>query len=852
MTQDQEPVTSPHSTRSSDSKNNSFVKEETHPNGGDSASDEDQMAAAKDRDPNRPKRRKAKKACAACQRAHLTCSDLRPCERCLKRNIADDCHDGPRKTPKYMADAPTEALVASHGPAAAFAHLNGFQHVHHGQVQPSPDLKPSAAYNSGPTESSQAGLQAFQSNKSNYGMPPPSIDTQGVALAHGYQSPASSTFSSSQTSPMQHYGPAANGPNSTMSMSAQIPDVADPTTFNFDLTGMNFGNHYGALEFGMLEHMSTNPQANATSGNLHVGGEELAQNTYSTSQYPSQSFSVPVQQGWEPSHRPQLQPFANNYDASFDNLSFRQVKQETVPHAFAIGSGSRGSFSSSSAASSVEPSRSRNISRPSNDHYPKKQDRFDWKQSSRPSVGFATHTATPCQSAADVKQSSAYRADAASVYETSSAPYPYTEAFHRLFRLLRYRFPQNKLARIAKAFGKIRPSFILSTSSLIKQDLIFMEQIFQRSMVEYEGILDKVGVPTLVCRRTGEVAKTNLGFQMLVGWDPEVLLGHKPNLNANKSSVSTQSLAALSGYTPTGTGKGGLNTPNVSSTPVEPGVGVKPVEEQQVKGGKKPQPVFLAELLDEDSVVQFYEDFSQLAFADRKGRASARCNLLQYRTKTSETGQTHGKPMSRKRKATVKNEDRTPKVESQEGLKQLGGKDGRVNCTYCWEVKRDVFNMPSLIVINTFPYILQIDAIVASPLRRTIYTALQSFPDVIERRHIRIITLPELQETSDLPCDVGSSVEELKKEFAGKPVSFDLLQPDWNSKKGRWAPEAHAIQERARVARNWLRSRPKKHIVAVTHGGLLHYLTEDWQGMDKLQGQSDGFMISLHSSEDAG
>lgn len=140
---------------------------------------------------------------------------------------------------------------------------------------------------------------------------------------------------------------------------------------------------------------------------------------------------------------------------------------------------------------------------------------------------------------------------------------------------------------------------------------------------------------------------------------------------------------------------------------------------------------------------------------------------------------------------------------------------------------------------KTFPYTDNVDLVVASPLKRTIYTALNSFPEVIAKRKLKVIAIPELQETSDLPCDTGSRIDELKREFADQPVSLDLLesQPDWYSKKGRWAAAAPAIEERCRVARQWLRAQPQQHIVAVTHGGLLHFLTEDWQGMDKMQGK---------------
>lgn len=121
---------------------------------------------------------------------------------------------------------------------------------------------------------------------------------------------------------------------------------------------------------------------------------------------------------------------------------------------------------------------------------------------------------------------------------------------------------------------------------------------------------------------------------------------------------------------------------------------------------------------------------------------------------------------------------------------------------------------------QSFPY-HNVDLIVASPLKRTIYTALLGFEDVLkDNKNLKVVGLPELQETSDLPCDTGSSVEELEKEFAGKPVDLSLVTPDWNSKKGTWAPNSQAIEERAMAARKWLMARPEKEIVLVTHGML--------------------------------
>ena len=126
---------------------------------------------------------------------------------------------------------------------------------------------------------------------------------------------------------------------------------------------------------------------------------------------------------------------------------------------------------------------------------------------------------------------------------------------------------------------------------------------------------------------------------------------------------------------------------------------------------------------------------------------------------------------------------------------------------------------------QTFPYHSEVGLIVASPLRRTICTAIHSFPTELEQG-MKVVALPEVQETSDLPCDTGSDLDVLREEFAQKPVELGLVKEGWDSKKGKWAATSNAIEARAREARVWLRDRTEDEIVVVTHGGFLHFLTE--------------------------
>ncbi|KAK3075444.1 hypothetical protein LTR53_001229 [Teratosphaeriaceae sp. CCFEE 6253] len=135
-----------------------------------------------------------------------------------------------------------------------------------------------------------------------------------------------------------------------------------------------------------------------------------------------------------------------------------------------------------------------------------------------------------------------------------------------------------------------------------------------------------------------------------------------------------------------------------------------------------------------------------------------------------------------------------------------------------------------------FPYHDNIDCVVASPLQRTINTAMLGFGQDLDKKGLKIIALPDLQETSDLPCDTGSDPSVLAKEYEGKPVDLSLVTPDWNGKKGRYSPSNAAVDARARDARLWLMARPEKEICLVTHGGFLHFFTEDWSDTGRFCG----------------
>lgn len=146
-----------------------------------------------------------------------------------------------------------------------------------------------------------------------------------------------------------------------------------------------------------------------------------------------------------------------------------------------------------------------------------------------------------------------------------------------------------------------------------------------------------------------------------------------------------------------------------------------------------------------------------------------------------------------------------------------------------------------------FPHHDRLTHLVASPMRRTLQTCEQSFRPAVDAG-LKVVAQPLVQEVSTLPCDTGSEPEVLAAEF-GSWADLAGVPRGWNDKTSAgspWAPRVEALEERARAARVWLRDLGRRwkaegrgdsaDIVVTTHGGFLHFLTQDWEGLDISKG----------------
>lgn len=159
----------------------------------------------------------------------------------------------------------------------------------------------------------------------------------------------------------------------------------------------------------------------------------------------------------------------------------------------------------------------------------------------------------------------------AMVYQLVRKPFPYTPGFHALFEYLKGRFQKRELMDIVRSMSKYRPTFIAYSSSLTEDDLVFLEQCFQRSLLEYEKYFALSGTPTIIWRRTGQIAAVGPEFCMLTGYQMQDLVVDQSSGNPGR---------------------------------------------------------FIVELMDDKSAVDYFQKFSQNAFGDSRGVTMCDCTLI--------------------------------------------------------------------------------------------------------------------------------------------------------------------------------------------------------------------------------
>lgn len=99
-------------------------------------------------------------------------------------------------------------------------------------------------------------------------------------------------------------------------------------------------------------------------------------------------------------------------------------------------------------------------------------------------------------------------------------------------------------------------------------------------------------------------------------------------------------------------------------------------------------------------------------------------------------------------------------------------------------------------------------------------TAFLGFEPTLRAKGLKLLLVPESQETSDKKADTGSQVWKLKREFGEERIDDANVPQDWNSKDGEWGTSSENIWNKAREVREWVKRQDVKNLLLVTHGGV--------------------------------
>ncbi|KAK3816145.1 MAG: hypothetical protein J3Q66DRAFT_193143 [Benniella sp.] len=416
------------------------------------------------------RRKKATRACFHCQKAHLTCDDSRPCQRCVKRDLSGSCTDGVRKKAKYLQDTLDSQQQAAE------------QETDSGNVEESP-LNDAHALFSFPNVPSSTS-----SSPSSFS----SLTSAAVAAA------AAATFTS--------LSPGSNTTSSTA-----------PTALSH-----GFGSDAINLEYSILSTMLSSP----------------------TSELQSMTADLSMVENWQ--RQGAIEAMANSLQhqhqqqAHLQRSTLTQQPQQSNIH-------------------NHGPLQPMGVTRATKRKFPSN---------------------TP-----------------ENVYANTKQAFNYTDGFHYLLRYVRERMDKEEMMRVCRAMAMFRPSFIALIKNLTPEDLVFMEISFQRTILEYEKLISFSGTPTVVWRRTGEIALVGKEFSLLTQWPRDQLVNKK---------------------------------------------------------------TYIYELMENQSAVEYWEKFSTHAFENTEQTVMTTCILLS--------------PTNR-----------------------------MVPCTFCFTIKRDIFDIPLAIVGNFLP-----------------------------------------------------------------------------------------------------------------------------------------------------
>ncbi|KAL7411303.1 hypothetical protein BDY24DRAFT_396325 [Mrakia frigida] len=520
------------------------------------------------------KKRKASRACQSCQKAHLTCSDVRPCARCIKRG--DECIEGAKKKARYLLTPEELAELAKEPPKPKRPRVSKAKEAAAtaAAAVPSPPKPTSPASSSStsaqpppPSNSNQPHPQRNSINSSSdpsylYPQYPnflpaqnsttaanffpstsaPSFDNNSIFSANSSSSQPSSNqrllgmTQQQQQQSQQNFHSIPSHPQSSERMADEDEEDDDDASSDADAsgttdgvsmrvdpeasdagTGMNESNGFG----------EDGSHSNLVNSHLHRLSFDNGQGSSSQNQLPS-SLLPPLL------GNANLLPFPSPSSYPSNILQ----SQNPAPR------------SSSSHISDSQPS---NLAPPppaidprivsSNNGGPST---WTWEgaQVPPPWEGFhpgagqnSNHSIIPVglNGAFDVMMGGGRGAEEDSKGKGKereremeilvAKAYNYSDGYTRLLEFATERFGQLDTLRLVRSLAEFRPKMLTMSATQTPESLAFKEEAFQRSLNDLTTILlPLTGTPTAVWRRTGELVAVGQEFSILTEWPLSELL----------------------------------------------------------------------------------------------------------------------------------------------------------------------------------------------------------------------------------------------------------------------------------------------------------------------------------------
>ncbi|RPD59881.1 hypothetical protein L227DRAFT_586416 [Lentinus tigrinus ALCF2SS1-6] len=426
-----------------------------------------------------PKKKKANRACFHCQKAHLTCDDSRPCQRCIKRGMADNCTEGHRKKAKYLLDE--EELEALKRAKSGEGSSKSVEPASQPPAPPPPEAAPGQQQYVSPdtmypvyNPAGSFGIPAEAANleysilSAILGGSPDSGSGGSPATTHATQPAAGPSFAPTQPSGLSN----ASWPAEPAA--AQYPGAPGPTEY----AGAGAPGYSEQPPLAIQPSETTLPASSSAS----VAPGYIAP--------AATSYSAP------PPYPPEAgQTGPSQYNEFAADQSQGPAQASTSTQASTVARG----YQSPPQSFIVRPRR--NPSSPTQ---------------ARSAAAWTASLSTPTTESA-----------VQSVYRNVTKGYDYTEGYHFLMKHMSRRFDKNDILRIVRALAIVRPSFIALQMPMTEEDDVFVEKCFQRSLIELDKLVSFSGTPTVAWRRTGEICLVGPEFCMLTGWEREELVGRR-------------------------------------------------------------------------------------------------------------------------------------------------------------------------------------------------------------------------------------------------------------------------------------------------------------------------------------